>query len=165
MLNPAIFSRIRQRRPVAFGEPVAETQRAVCLSNGNFQLHHERMSARRSVLVVEDDKDIREILRDILSEHGYAVYLAANQEEAFEIMRRIHGPSIILLDLRLAGASGRDFLCDKEKDPSISNIPIIVMTGESPTPKPSELPDHPRFVLQKPFSLGKLVKLVDANIH
>jgi two-component system, OmpR family, alkaline phosphatase synthesis response regulator PhoP len=89
-----------------------------------------RERIRHKVLVVEDEADIRELLRYSLTQEGYAVEEAADGAEAFDrIMRR--APDLVLLDLMLPRMSGLE-LCRRLRGGSeTAQIPVIVVTAKS----------------------------------
>ena len=79
------------------------------------------------VLVVDDDPDIRDALRDVLGDNGFTVLEAANGQEARQQLAQ-HEPDVILLDLGLPDVSGLDVLIELTK---ASSIPVIVLSGRS----------------------------------
>lgn len=87
------------------------------------------MAEAASVLVVEDDDDIREVLADTLADHGYRVYQARHGLDALEHMREYGVPNIILLDLMMPVMNGFDFLAEKAKEPAFASVPVVVITA------------------------------------
>ena len=81
------------------------------------------------VLVVDDDQDLRESLRDLLEVWGYDVQTAANGEEALASLAR-SGSSLILLDLQMPVMDGREFLAKIRKSGRYSHIPIVIVSGQ-----------------------------------
>lgn len=91
--------------------------------------HEGRESARRvSVLVVEDDKDIRDTVLELLEDEGYSVVSAKNGAEALALLRGVL-PQLILLDLSLPVMSGKEFRVEQLSDPTLAAIPTVVMTA------------------------------------
>lgn len=85
---------------------------------------------RGAVLVVEDRDDVRQGMAQLLELHGFLVADARDAEEAF---RQLHcdpaGFALILLDLLLPGRlSGRDFRMRQLTDPTLAEIPTVVVT-------------------------------------
>src|SRR5437867_1078963 len=69
------------------------------------------MSTDDAVLIVEDDTEIREALRDLLTEHGYRVLEAANGLEALSLVERLpEPPCVVLLDLMMPVMTGWELL-------------------------------------------------------
>jgi CheY-like chemotaxis protein len=117
-------------------------------------------NARKFVLVVDDDPDIRESLETVLGIHGHPVATAADGTEAIEVLRRQPGPPcLILLDLMMPGMNGFELRAELEADPSFSHIPIIIITGAGVLvdDKASSLRAE---VLRKPFDLKALLSTV-----
>jgi CheY-like chemotaxis protein len=82
-----------------------------------------------SILVVEDDQDIREAIRDLLESEGYSVLLACNGKEALEVLKGINHTCLILLDLMMAVMSGWEFLEARRHDFALAPIPVIVVSA------------------------------------
>ena len=75
----------------------------------------------RSVLVVEDDIDIREALTGLLSEEGYAVSACANGLEALKHLRAGRHADVILLDLMMPVMDGWQFRVLQKRDPELAS--------------------------------------------
>src|SRR3569832_407091 len=90
-----------------------------------------RMRSRpgRSILIVDDDVDIRVTISLILEDEGYAVASAANGEEALRYLRSHPSPSLILLDLMMPGMDGVEFRAEQQRDAQLSGIPVVVVTA------------------------------------
>ena len=86
---------------------------------------------KASILIVDDDKDIREILRDVLEEEGYAIVEATNGVEALSSLRGDVLPRVILLDLMMPVMDGQEFRKAQLADPRIAGIPVIVFTADA----------------------------------
>ena len=78
--------------------------------------------------MVDDAADIRSLLEQALSLHGFTVWTAANGEQAFEWVQR-ELPDLILLDLKMPGIDGYQVLRRLKSDPETRSIPIIVITA------------------------------------
>jgi CheY-like chemotaxis protein len=113
------------------------------------------------VLVVDDDPDIRESLETVLGIHGHAVATAADGSEAITFLRR-DGPQpcVILLDLMMPGMNGFDFRAQLEADPTLSDIPVVIITGAGVLvdDRANTLRAE---VLRKPFDLKALLRTVE----
>lgn len=105
----------------------------------------------RAVVIVDDDEDLREALGDALAAHGYAVYRAADGQEALDLLRRIPRPLAILTDLTMPGMNGYTFLDRLASDPALRDIPRLAVAGHRSTP----IYGVP--VLTKPFELDELL--------
>ena len=83
--------------------------------------------SKRSILVVDDDKNTRDYLAAFLGESGFAVECLGSGDEAIERLAAGHSPSMILLDVMLPGKDGIEVLANvKAIHPS---IPIIILSG------------------------------------
>jgi CheY-like chemotaxis protein len=84
---------------------------------------------RTSILVVDDDDDIRFDLRQVLEDEGYHVMTARHGKEALERLREGDRPCLILLDLMMPVMDGTEFLEHQRGDPAIANVPVVVVTA------------------------------------
>ncbi len=120
------------------------------------------MIARSSaaVLVVEDEQDIRETLRDILEMEGYRVRCASNGKEALDALAEMPRPRLILLDLMMPVMSGYELLQALRANNDLSTIPVTVVSavGDRLAPGGSRTS-----VLRKPVDLETLLHAVDAG--
>jgi len=85
--------------------------------------------AKESILVVEDEDDIRELLRYNLVKEGYRVAGAASGEEALKAVR-VAMPDLVLLDLMLPGLDGLEVCRSLKQDPLTRNLPIVMLTAK-----------------------------------
>ena len=82
----------------------------------------------RTILVVEDQEDNRQILRDLLDNAGYEMCEAENGEEALSAVAK-QRPDLILMDIQLPIMDGYETTRRLKSDPSTNGIPIIVVTS------------------------------------
>jgi two-component system phosphate regulon response regulator PhoB len=80
------------------------------------------------ILIVEDDPDIRELLRFNLEKAGYNLHLAEDGEKALALARK-QAPDLILLDLMLPGVDGLEVCRTLKRDPDTEPVPIIMVTA------------------------------------
>lgn len=90
------------------------------------QVEHGALGAGR-VLVVDDDANFRELLRQQLGERGYDVEQVADGYEAIEVVRQ-RPPHVIILDVLMPGISGLDVAAVLKTDPNTAQIPILVLS-------------------------------------
>lgn len=112
--------------------------------------------SKKSVLVVEDNKDIQAAIKLALESEGYNVLTADNGKEAFEQLNQNPTPCLILLDLMMPVMNGWEFSEKISHDLILSNIPIVVVTAfgdKKATPKSEAL-------IQKPIDLDALLSTV-----
>jgi CheY-like chemotaxis protein len=84
-----------------------------------------------SILLVEDDEDLRGLLALALERVGYAVCSCANGLEALQWLYRGNAPAIILLDLQMPVMDGWTFIEHKKADPELTDIPVVVLSGSN----------------------------------
>ena len=114
-------------------------------------------SAAPTVLIVDDEKDLRHLLDFNLKQAGYRTVQAATGEEALAQVAR-HTPHMILLDLNLPDVSGTEVAKRLKADPETREIPIIMLTargGEADRIAGFELGAED--YVPKPFSVRELV--------
>jgi CheY-like chemotaxis protein len=81
------------------------------------------------VLVVDDDGDVRDVLREVLEENGYLVRTAGDGREALAVLRREPRTSLILLDVMMPVMDGWEFRAEQVQDAAIADIPVVVITA------------------------------------
>jgi len=84
-----------------------------------------------TVLIVEDDDDVRDALSELLALEGYAAVGAQNGREALERLKEGPRPCVILLDLMMPVMDGWQFRAAQVADPAISSIPVIVVSADA----------------------------------
>jgi CheY-like chemotaxis protein len=90
------------------------------------------------ILLADDDTSIVDLYRQYLESAGFAISVAYDGDEALEKIRR-EMPQLVLLDLLMPKKSGTEVLAELHRDPSLKEIPVIVMTG-GPLDVSPELP-------------------------
>jgi CheY-like chemotaxis protein len=113
-------------------------------------------AAQRTILVVEDDPTMLDILRIFLEDSGCRI-LAANSGRGAIDMARAERPEVVTLDLGLPDMDGQDVIRELRSDPDWSGPRIIVVTARSFAPRPS---DRVTAVLTKPFDASELEQVV-----
>jgi signal transduction histidine kinase/CheY-like chemotaxis protein/methyl-accepting chemotaxis protein len=87
---------------------------------------------RTSVLVVDDDPDMRDIASRLLTKSGWEVHVAENGRVALDQLAR-HTPTLIVLDLMMPEVDGFDFLLAMRRQPAWQAIPVVVVTAKEIT--------------------------------
>jgi serine/threonine-protein kinase len=113
-------------------------------------------SEPRPVLIVEDDRSIREGLQSVLESEGYQAFGASNGREALELLRKIPRPGLILLDLMMPVMSGWEVLEALRVDEEFATIPVVVVSAVSERNKVAA-----SRVLRKPVEVGMLLGIVE----
>jgi len=83
-------------------------------------------------MIVEDDRDTREMLERFLELEGFEVRTAANGQLALDALREDDTPCVILLDLMMPVMNGWQFRQEQVRDPRFSRIPVVVVTAAGP---------------------------------
>ena len=111
------------------------------------------MSQRATVLVVDDDPDTVDTMRDILEEEGHTVLSATNGYEGLEVALRTL-PDLVLLDLDMPVMDGRAFLAAVRSAPTLCGMTVVVLSGSEATGVACES-------VKKPLRLDTLLGLID----
>lgn len=83
----------------------------------------------KTILVVDDDKLIREGLSALLKSAGQSVLEAADGEEGLAAAKKDH-PDLIVTDLRMPNMSGQEMIDAIRADKTITNIPVVILTND-----------------------------------
>ena len=93
-----------------------------------------KSSERKTVLIIEDEADIRYFASRVLELEGYCILGAESGEEGLKLVRESQ-VSLVLLDLRLPGIDGWAVLEQMKAEPELSTIPVIVFTASAAVPQ------------------------------
>ncbi len=115
-----------------------------------------------TVLVVEDDETVRETLCMVLEDEGYDVESAANGQEALRHLRSAPPPCLILLDLMMPVMSGWEFRLQQRQDPTLSSIPVVVVSAVTNGVDPVGALDAIAY-FKKPVDLDALLSTVASH--
>jgi two-component system nitrogen regulation response regulator NtrX len=119
------------------------------------------MSAGKRILIVDDDAQIRTLLRTVLEAEGYAVRHASDGTEAARLMAD-EAPDLVITDIFMPGADGFEVLAVIRK--SYPDIPVIAVSGSEITPHVDFLDLAGRLgaysILHKPFRPQELIGAV-----
>ena len=115
----------------------------------------------KTLLVVEDDEDLRELMCRALEREGYRVATASDGEEALSVLAGLGGsPCLVVLDLVMSGMNGWDFFSALKANPALRDVPIVIHSSV-----PNDAPDGASKVLQKPFGIDRLIAVVNEYCH
>ena len=114
------------------------------------------MDQKPTILIVEDEPEIRNVMQESLESIGLNILTASNGQEALVKLGNNAGVSLILLDLMMPVMNGWQFLSALEKNSLLNKIPILVITVFSDQAKDLKV----RGVLKKPFDLNDLLRQV-----
>ena len=118
---------------------------------------------KRTVLVVDDEKNIRDTLEGVLGDEGYGVLLAENSEEALSLIKTSH-VDLVLLDIWMPGIDGIETLKTMKK--MYESIPVVMISGHATVEtavKATKLGAYD--FLEKPLSLEKVVLTLEHAIE
>lgn len=120
------------------------------------------MKKHASILVVDDEETVLNLVQRILEEAGYSVVTAANGEEAFDKVLR-DGIGLMLLDIKMPGLDGFQVLdLIRER----SNIPVIMLTGLAEVDSLLDaLNNGADDYITKPFKPRELVARIEAKLR
>jgi CheY-like chemotaxis protein len=121
----------------------------------------DKSAKRPTVLVIDDDEDIRTTIRDVLEDQGFAVACAANGREALDMLLRDDSkPALILLDLTMPEMDGWTFRQEQQKVPRLAQIPVVLFSGHHDASQAVQSL-HAAALMTKPLRLEGLVTLVE----
>ena len=118
---------------------------------------------QKLIVVVEDNRDINDLLSLILEEEGYRVISVTDGRKALDAARQ-HTPDLITLDLALPGKDGWALARELQEDPATENIPILVISAYT---RELDAPLRRRVarVISKPFYITQVINEVDAILR
>lgn len=111
-----------------------------------------------TVLIVDDEYVVADILGDVLEDEGYTVVKATNARKGLEILDR-ERPSLVITDYMMPGMNGAEFAHAIRARPTFAALPIILMTGAQ-GPEGRSAPQLFTAVFDKPFDLVALLATV-----
>jgi CheY-like chemotaxis protein len=111
-----------------------------------------------AILVVDDNEDIRECLKEVLEDAGFTVHLAEHGKAALAALERIGRPSLILVDILMPVMNGPELIDALKQDPRFLALPIVAFSAASTVTLPPEIP-----LLQKPIGLTALLSTVEKH--
>jgi len=113
------------------------------------------------VLVIDDDKDLRTTVAQVLVDEGYDVLEASNGAEALLVLQEKPLPAVILLDLMMPVMNGAQFRQAQRADARFADIPVVVMTAAGARAKQAIVELAPLRLLDKPIALDDLLLAVE----
>lgn len=116
---------------------------------------------KQKILLLDDNRDLLQIVQIILKGQGYETVLASSVEEAI-LKIRIHKPVLILMDVCLSDQDGYAFCSKLKNDPDTSTIRVIMMSGEDLNPNMVSI-SHADDFMQKPFDYNDLLARVQQH--
>lgn len=116
---------------------------------------------KKTLLIVEDDADLQQTLKELLEIEGYTVTTASNGKEALSFLKNTQKfPDLILLDLMMPVMDGASFLEAFHKNKNFQKIPIIILSAASTMNKSLKA----TAIVKKPIELTHLLEVLGRNL-
>jgi len=120
------------------------------------------MNTAERILVVDDEPQIRRVMKTALASNGYEAYEARTGEEALESLRA-HNPDLILLDMNMPGIGG---MATCREIRAVCEVPIIILSvRDGEQDKIAALDAGADDYMTKPFSVNELLARIRANLR
>lgn len=120
---------------------------------------------RKTILLIDDERDILESLSVFLRRHGYGVSIADNGKLGLKLARQ-EIPNLVILDLMLPDIDGTDVAVDLLNNPLTRDIPIIFLTGVVTKPEQEKMGEYiaNRCIVAKPCRPEEILAHVKSHI-
>jgi CheY-like chemotaxis protein len=113
----------------------------------------------KTIVIVDDEYDLADVLAGTLSDMGFRVFSAINGRQGLEVMAE-HPPDVVLLDFMMPLLDGAGVLNAMRADPKLAGVPVIRTSGVPESVVRERCPGYVAF-LRKPFDFQALLKAVD----
>jgi two-component system, OmpR family, response regulator len=117
------------------------------------------MDDQKTILVIDDDLAMQTVLEIALREAGYRVILANDGQEGVEKLNSLH-PNLVISDIMMPQQDGVETFQQIKEQLQEQGIPILIMTALSRKPWFADLEADGAVIVQKPFEIEKLLRLV-----
>jgi two-component system chemotaxis response regulator CheY len=118
-----------------------------------------------TILIVDDDIDVRRSLSDFLEDEGYSVAAASNGRIALDLLRGGVRPALILLDLMMPGMDGWDFRQAQLEDPALASVPVVIVTASGFSAEAINRQFAPAAFVSKPIQPTMLLEAIDRSLR
>ncbi len=126
----------------------------------NYSVETEMIPMNKTILLIEDDKILQELLTQLLSRQGYTVIGCRDGAMAVEYVVRF-GPDLILSDLTLPGFNGLEITRMVRSDPVTAKIPVLIMSAHAAADYKKNATDAgANDYIAKPFNVNDLKKKI-----
>lgn len=113
----------------------------------------------KSILVIEDDKEIRQTLVDVLEDEGYEVYSAENGEEGLKLLNEVSElPCLIIVDLMMPVLDGVGFRKEQIKSIKFSAVPTVLFSANGQISQKALTAGYSEYI-RKPIDLEQLFEI------
>jgi two-component system, cell cycle response regulator DivK len=118
----------------------------------------------KKILVIDDDADIRQLIKQRLEQSGYEVAFAADATTALTLARRAE-PDLVLLDLTLPGGDGFMVLERMKHLATLAHVPVVAVSARAREPNEARARELGAVAyVQKPFSADELMIAVESAL-
>jgi CheY-like chemotaxis protein len=155
------FPQLPPAQPTGCARLCFAAARAVASRSDGRSVPRRAVDTAASILVVDDDSDIREALAEVLNDGGTRVATARDGYEALEKLECLERPCLILLDMMMPRMSGLEFLEHLSRQPDLEGVAVVVMSAHDGLRREAERHSTVRATLQKPFDFDALLCLFD----
>jgi DNA-binding response OmpR family regulator len=116
----------------------------------------------KTILIIEDDKFLRELIAQKLIKEGYEISEAIDGEEAMKKVRE-EKPNLVLLDLILPGIDGFEVLSKMKEDPALAQIPVIILSnlGQKEDVERGLKLGAVDYLIKAHFTLGEIIEKIN----
>jgi two-component system alkaline phosphatase synthesis response regulator PhoP len=119
-----------------------------------------KTTSKRTIVVVDDDQDIRMILRANLEDEGYEVMEAAGGREALEVITS-NDPDLVVLDIMMPEVDGYDVLQELRSKPEYAELPVVLLTARRQESDVWEgWSAGADYYITKPFKMKELIQFI-----
>lgn len=121
----------------------------------------EQETKEKSILIVDDEEDLRGVLEQKFTDEGFVVHTAKNGKEAIEVALK-NKPDMIVLDIVMPEMNGFEMLSELQKDEWGKNVPVIFLTNSSSLETISKAVEFSsaEYIVKTDIGLDEIVKRV-----
>ena len=118
-------------------------------------------TSKRTIVIADDQPNLRRVLERLLRSEGYEVHNAADGKQALSLIRSIR-PDLVVLDIMMPEMDGGDVAAALRDDPQTADIPIIFLTGKDRNDDMGRsFRSGGDMFIKKPFSCERLLEIVN----
>lgn len=129
------------------------------MNQGYGERHRPQVRRVPTVLIVDDERTVLQMVSDILEDEDLRILTAASGHEALAVAARDH-PDLVITDLMMPGINGR-VLCERLRaHPNLAHIPVLLMTAAYKVQAPEEF----AAIIPKPFDVDDLLSQVQRHL-
>jgi two-component system chemotaxis response regulator CheY len=122
------------------------------------------MNASRTVLVVDDDADIRNAMVDAIEDEGHTTAAAVDGTDALEYLESHPPPALILLDWNMTPMNAPEFMKRFSNLETASRVPVVLITADARAEDKAKTTGIARW-LKKPVNLDTLLAIVEEHVR